>query len=137
MKIGFIGLGNMGGPMALNLLKAGHTLVVYDVRRQAAAPHLERGAKWAESPRAAARESELILTSLPGPAEVEAVALGADGIIHGAVPGSVYADLSTNSPTMMRKIVVRIAVVTLNRGRHKALPLHSEKRKFERSKLYN
>jgi len=104
MRIGFIGLGNMGGPMALNLMKAGHSLVVHDVRRQAAAPHLERGAKWAESPRAAARGSELILTSLPGPPEVEAVALGADGIIHGAVPGSVYADLSTNSPTVMRRI---------------------------------
>ncbi len=104
MKIGFIGLGNMGGPMALNLIKAGHTLVVHDVRRPAAAPHLERGATWAESPRAAAHGNELILTSLPGPTEVEAVALGADGIIHGAVPGSVYADLSTGSPTVMRKI---------------------------------
>lgn len=104
MKIGFIGLGNMGGPMALNLIKAGHTLVVYDVRPQAAARHLEGGAKWAESPRTAARESELILTSLPGPPEVEAVAVGTDGIIHGAVPGTVYADLSTGSPTVMRKI---------------------------------
>jgi 3-hydroxyisobutyrate dehydrogenase-like beta-hydroxyacid dehydrogenase len=104
MKIGFIGLGNMGGPMALNLMKAGHALIVNDVRRDAGKAHLEGGAKWADSPRAVARESELILTSLPGPPEVEAVALGADGIIHGAVPGSIYADLSTNSPTAMRKI---------------------------------
>jgi 3-hydroxyisobutyrate dehydrogenase len=104
MRIGFIGLGNMGGPMALNLIKAGHALVVHDVRREAAAPHLERGAEWADSPRAAARESELILTSLPGPKEVEAVALGPDGIIHGAVAGTVYADLSTGSPTVMRKL---------------------------------
>ena len=104
MRIGFIGLGNMGGPMALNLLKAGHTLVVHDLRRPAAAPHLEHGAKWAASPRDAARASELILTSLPGPREVEAVALGPDGIIHGAVPGMVYADLSTGSPTVMRKL---------------------------------
>ncbi len=104
MKIGFVGLGNMGGPMALNLMKAGHSLTVNDVRRDAAKPHLEGGAKWADSAKAVARESELILTSLPGPPEVEAVALGADGIIHGAVPGSVYADLSTNSPTVMRKI---------------------------------
>ncbi len=104
MRIGFIGLGNMGGPMALNLIKAGHTLIVNDVRRQAAAPHLERGAKWAESPKAVAHESELVLTSLPGPKEVEAVALGADGIIHGAVPGTVWADLSTGSPTVMRKL---------------------------------
>ena len=104
MNIGFIGLGNMGGPMALNLMKAGHTLVVYDVRKEAATPHLEGGATWAESPQAVARASELILTSLPGPPEVEAVALGANGIVHGAIAGSIYADLSTNSPTVMRKI---------------------------------
>ena len=67
MRIGFIGLGNMGGPMALNLIKAGHSLIVNDVRREAAAPHLSLGAKWATSPRDVARESELILTSLPGP----------------------------------------------------------------------
>jgi 3-hydroxyisobutyrate dehydrogenase len=104
MKIGFIGLGNMGGPMALNLIKAGHTLVVHDIRREAAAPHLERGAKWAASPREAAREAELILSSLPGPPEVEAVALGENGILQGANPGSIYADLSTGSPTVMRKL---------------------------------
>jgi 3-hydroxyisobutyrate dehydrogenase len=104
MRIGFIGLGNMGGPMALNLIKAGHTLIVHDARREAAAPHLERGAAWADSPRAAARQAELILTSLPGPKEVEAVALGPDGIIHGAVAGTVYADLSTGSPTVMRRL---------------------------------
>jgi 3-hydroxyisobutyrate dehydrogenase len=104
MRIGFIGLGNMGGPMALNLIKAGHTLIIHDVRRAAAAPHLERGARWADSPKAVARESELILTSLPGPKEVEAVALGPDGIIHGAVAGTIYADLSTGSPTVMRRL---------------------------------
>jgi 3-hydroxyisobutyrate dehydrogenase len=104
MRIGFIGLGNMGGSMALNLIKAGHTLVVYDVRREAAKPHLDAGAKWADGPKDVARGGELILTSLPGPADVEAVALGAGGILEGAQPGSVYADLSTNSPTVMRKI---------------------------------
>ena len=104
MKIGFIGLGNMGGPMALNLMKAGHSLVVNDVRRDAAKPHLEGGAKWADSAKAVARDSELILTSLPGPPEVEAVALGPEGIIHGAVAGTIYADLSTGSPTVMRRL---------------------------------
>lgn len=104
MRIGFIGLGNMGGPMAMNLMKAGHTLVVHDVRAQAGAPHLANGAAWAESPRAAAQGVELILTSLPGPAEVEAVALGADGIIHGAGRGAIYADLSTSSPSLIRRI---------------------------------
>ncbi len=104
MRIGFIGLGNMGGPMALNLIKAGHALIVHDVRRESAKPHLDAGATWADSPKDVARQGELILTSLPGPPEVEAVALGPDGIIHGAVAGTVYADLSTNSPTVMRKL---------------------------------
>lgn len=104
MRVAFIGLGNMGGPMALNLMKAGHALVVHDVRSVAATPHLERGATWTESPRVAAQGAELILTSLPGPTEVEAVALGADGIIHGAARGVIYADLSTGSPSLIRRI---------------------------------
>jgi len=104
MRIAFIGLGNMGGPMALNLMKAGHSLVVSDVRREAAAPHLDGGASWADGPRAAADGAELILTSLPGPPEVERVATGPGGIIEGAARGSVYADLSTGSPTVMRRI---------------------------------
>ena len=104
MRIGFIGLGNMGGPMALNLMKAGHALLVHDIRQQAAAPHLERGARWAATARAAAEDSELILTSLPGPSEVESAAIGADGIIHGAARGAIYADLSTGSPSVMRRI---------------------------------
>ena len=104
MRIAFIGLGNMGGSMALNLMKAGHTLVVHDLKRELATPHLDGGATWADSPQAAARGAELVLTSLPGPPEVEAVALGPGGIIHGAVAGTVFADLSTNSPTVMRKL---------------------------------
>jgi 3-hydroxyisobutyrate dehydrogenase len=104
MRIGFIGLGNMGGPMALNLIKAGHTLTVFDVRRDAAKPHLAAGATWADDVPALARGSEIVMTSLPGPAEVEAVALGPGGILESAQPGTVYADLSTNSPTVMRKI---------------------------------
>jgi len=105
MRIGFIGLGNMGGPMALNLIKAGHTLVVHDVRRAAAEPHLAGGAEWADTPADAAKDAELVLTSLPGPKEVEAVAIGGEnGIIHGMRKGAVYADLSTNSPTLIRRL---------------------------------
>jgi len=105
MRIGFIGLGNMGGPMALNLIKkGGHTLVVHDLRRELAKPHLDAGATWADSIAATAKAGEMIFTSLPGPAEVEKVALGPGGILENAQPGSVYADLSTNSPTVMRKI---------------------------------
>jgi 3-hydroxyisobutyrate dehydrogenase len=105
MRIGFIGLGNMGGPMALNLIKAGHTLVVNDVRRNMAEPHLAGGATWAETPADVAKDVELVLTSLPGPREVEAVAIGGEnGIIHGIRKGTVYADLSTNSPTLIRRL---------------------------------
>jgi 3-hydroxyisobutyrate dehydrogenase-like beta-hydroxyacid dehydrogenase len=104
MRIAFIGLGNMGGSMALNLMKAGHTLVVHDLKRELAKAHLEGGATWADSPQAAARGAELVLTSLPGPPEVEAVAMGPGGILQGAVAGTIFADLSTNSPTVMRKL---------------------------------
>src|SRR5256885_12509541 len=104
MRIGFIGLGNMGGPMALNVLKAGHTLVVSDLRQELAKPHMALGATWASTPKAVAAASEVVFTSLPGPREVEAVALGPGGILEGAAGGTVYVDLSTNSATLIRKI---------------------------------
>jgi 3-hydroxyisobutyrate dehydrogenase len=104
MKVGFIGLGTMGSGMAMNAIKGGFELVVHDINRDAAAPHLEAGATWADSPRAVAEASEVVLTSLPGPPEVEAVALGAQGLQHGLSPGKVYFDLSTNSPTLIRHI---------------------------------
>jgi 3-hydroxyisobutyrate dehydrogenase len=101
---GLVGYWKLDEASGTLTIKAGHNLIVNDVRREAAAPHLSLGAKWAASPRDVARESELILTSLPGPKEVEAVALGADGIIHGVIPGTIFADLSTGSPTMMRRL---------------------------------
>jgi 3-hydroxyisobutyrate dehydrogenase-like beta-hydroxyacid dehydrogenase len=104
MRIGFIGLGMMGHHMAANLQKAGHDLVVYDVRREAGADALSKGARWAETPADAARQSELVMTSLPGPKEVEAVALGASGILDGASKDAIYVDLSTSSPTLIRRI---------------------------------
>ena len=94
----------MGGPMALNMIKAGHSLTVYDVRREAAEPHLAAGAQWAESPAAVAAQSEVVVTSLPGPKEVEAVALGEGGILSKLARGAVYADLSTNSPSLIRQL---------------------------------
>ena len=97
MRVGFIGLGNMGRHMAMHVLEGGHELTVYDVREEAAEAHLERGAAWADSPEAVAAASDLVLTSLPGPHEVEQVALGEAGILAGITPGSVYVDLSTNS----------------------------------------
>jgi 3-hydroxyisobutyrate dehydrogenase len=104
MKIGFIGLGTMGRHMASNLMKAGHALVVNDVRPEAAKPHMQAGATWADTPRAVAEATEVVFTSLPGPPEVEAVALGEQGLLAGLAAGKVYFDLSTNAPALMRRI---------------------------------
>lgn len=104
MRVGFIGLGNMGGPMAMNVLKGGHELVVHDLRKEAAINLLEAGATWADSPQAVAQASDIICTSLPGPREMEAVATGDAGILAGITPGKVYVDLSTNSPTLVRRV---------------------------------
>ena len=104
MNVGFIGLGLMGGSMALNLQAAGHALCVHDLRREIAAPHLTKGATWKDSPRAVAEASDVVFTSLPGPPEVTAVATGADGLIHGMRHGSALFDLSTNSPAVVRRL---------------------------------
>jgi 3-hydroxyisobutyrate dehydrogenase len=102
--VGFIGLGTMGGRMATNLQKAGFKVVVHDLYRQAASHHLNAGAVWADSPRALASQSDVIFTSLPEPADVEAVALGSDGLLAGIKPGAAYFDLSTNAPAMVKKL---------------------------------
>jgi 3-hydroxyisobutyrate dehydrogenase-like beta-hydroxyacid dehydrogenase len=104
MNIGFIGLGTMGRHMAANLIKAGHTLVVNDVRPEAAAPHVQSGARWAATARAVAQGSDVVFTSLPAPPDVEAVALGDDGLLGGLTPGKVYFDLSTNAPAVVRRV---------------------------------
>ena len=104
MKVGFIGLGTMGASMAYNCLQGGNEMVVHDIRREAATRHLEAGADWADSPREVAEASEIVFTSLPGPVEVEAVGLGEDGILEGMSEGKVYFDLSTSTPTLIRRI---------------------------------
>jgi 3-hydroxyisobutyrate dehydrogenase len=109
MKVGFIGLGTMGASMAANLQKAGHELVVHDIRRAAAERHLAAGATWADTPKALAEQCEVIFTSLPGPPEVEEVALGQNGLLSGMKDGSAYFDLSTNSPTLVRELNRRFA----------------------------
>jgi 3-hydroxyisobutyrate dehydrogenase len=104
MNVGFIGLGTMGASMASNLQAAGHDLVVNDVRRDAASPHVKAGAVWKDTAREVAAEVEVVFTSLPGPVEVDAVAAGPDGLIHGMRSGAAYFDLSTNSPTVVRRL---------------------------------
>ena len=104
MKIGFIGLGTMGHHMASNLIAAGHQLVVNDLREEAGKPHLAAGAVWAQTPMQAAEQTEVVFTSLPGPPEVEAVALGDTGLLNGMSPGKAYFDLSTNAPATIRRL---------------------------------
>ncbi len=103
MKIGFIGLGTMGRHMATNLARAGHELVLHDLRRETVPRDLAAEA-WADTPRAVAEASEVVFTSLPGPSEVEAVALGPNGLLEGMSAGKVYVDLSTNDPIVVRRI---------------------------------
>jgi 3-hydroxyisobutyrate dehydrogenase len=109
MKVGFIGLGTMGASMASNLQKAQVKLVVHDVRKAAAERHIADGAEWADTPKALAAECDVIFSSLPGPVEVESVALGPDGLLAGMKKGSAYFDLSTNSPTVIRRIEAEFA----------------------------
>ena len=104
MRLGFIGTGNMGNPMAANLIRAGHQLTVHDLRREAATNLLEMGAEWADSPKDAVPGNEVVFTSLPVPRDVEVVLLGEGGILEGAGEGSIYVDLSTNSPTVIRRL---------------------------------
>jgi len=102
--VGFVGLGTMGSRMAANVQEAGFRLVVHDLHRQAASHHINAGAIWADSPRALASQADVIFSSLPEPVDVEAVALGHDGLITGIRPGAAYFDLSTNSPSVVRML---------------------------------
>jgi len=104
MKVGFIGLGTMGASMATNLQRGGYDLVVNDIRPDAGAAHLAAGAEWADTARDVAAKVDVVFTSLPGPPEVEDVALGQSGLLEGLQPEKVYFDLSTNSPTLIRRL---------------------------------
>ncbi|CAI8054798.1 3-hydroxyisobutyrate dehydrogenase [Geodia barretti] len=90
--------------MAMNVVNAGHRTKVHDVRPEAATDLLEAGAVWAETPADAARGSDVVMGSLPGPLEVEAVVNGDQGVLDGAAEGSVYIDLATNSPSTVPRV---------------------------------
>jgi 3-hydroxyisobutyrate dehydrogenase len=114
MQVAFIGLGTMGAHIARNLQKAGHRLSVHDARRAAADPHIAQGAVWAATPQEAARAADVVFTSLPGPPEVEAVGLRENGLLSGMRAGSAWFDLSTNAPSVVR----RLHKVFAERGLH-------------------
>jgi 3-hydroxyisobutyrate dehydrogenase-like beta-hydroxyacid dehydrogenase len=114
--IGFVGLGQMGGPMARRLRAAGHELVVHDVRRAAVEALVAEGARPAGSPAEVAAAAELVLVSLPTPEVVRAVALGPDGLIHGSAIRT-YVDLSTTGQAVAVEVAAALAecgIVTLD-----------------------
>ncbi len=104
IKLGFIGLGTIGAAIADHLQRAGYPLTVHDIRSQATEALVAQGARRAESPAEVGRDCAVIFTSLPGPPEVEAVALGTNGLLHGIRNGSIYVDLSSSSPDLIQKI---------------------------------
>jgi 3-hydroxyisobutyrate dehydrogenase len=106
MKVGFIGLGTMGGGMALNLRRAGYDMVVHDLRHEAAARHIEAGCEWADSAESIGAAADVVFTSLPGPKEVESVG---EQLLGSMKPGSAWFDLSTSSPTLARRLHARFA----------------------------
>jgi 3-hydroxyisobutyrate dehydrogenase len=103
-RIGFVGLGTIGGAIAKNIHKAGYPLVLHDIRAEAMQGLLDAGCQRAHSALEVARQCRIVLTSLPGPAEVEEVALGASGLLGGVHAGSIYVDLSSSSPDLIRRI---------------------------------
>jgi 3-hydroxyisobutyrate dehydrogenase len=102
--VGFIGLGAMGGPVAGHIQRAGYPMVVYDLRDEALHSFLARGATAANSVAELAGRSDVMITALPMPADVERVACGKDGIIEGIRPGSVFVDISTSPPSLIRRL---------------------------------
>lgn len=118
MKVGFIGLGNVGGKLAGSLLRNGIDLTVRDLDRNAAEPLLAKGAAWAESPKALAEATDIAITCLPSPAAVSKVMESADGIIAGLAPGKVWMEMSTTDEAEVKRLGARVE----NTG---AMPLES------------
>ncbi len=109
MKVGFIGLGVMGRPMAAHLLAAGHELALWARRPEAAAELVEAGAAWYDTPAALAAASEVVVTIVTTGDDVAALAFGADGLAQGFAPGAVHVDMSTIAPATARMLAGRYA----------------------------
>ena len=103
-QVGFVGLGIMGAAMAGNLLEAGHELLVHNRTRTKAEQLAKHGARVADSPREVAEASDVVITMLPGPPEVEEVVAGEGGLLEGATRGSLIVDMSTSSPLLARQL---------------------------------
>ncbi|MDG1415547.1 MAG: NAD(P)-dependent oxidoreductase, partial [Alphaproteobacteria bacterium] len=104
MKVGFIGLGNVGGKLSGSLLRNGFDLTVRDLDKSIAQPFLDAGAHWAESPKAMAEQVDMIITCLPSPAASAAVMEAEDGILAGLRPGTIWAEMSTTDESEVRRL---------------------------------
>lgn len=109
MKLGFIGLGVMGRPMALNLMRRGHDMTVYARRAASAQPLVAAGARACATPAEVAADAEVVFTVVTNSSDVEEVVLGAEGVIHGAESGSVLVDMETISPGAARRVAQALA----------------------------
>ena len=109
MEAGFVGLGIMGRPMALNLLRAGHRLRVWSRRAESMQPLIEAGAIACDSAAQAAQGAQVVFSMVADAPDVEQVALGERGVADGAAPGSVFVDMSTIAPAAARRIAARLA----------------------------
>lgn len=109
MRVGFIGMGIMGRPMSINLLKAGFDVTVYNRTPGRAQEVVAAGAKEAASPSELAAATDYIITCVTGPEDVKEVILGPNGVIHGVKPGSVVIDMSTISPEATREVAAALA----------------------------
>ncbi|HWL50532.1 MAG TPA: NAD(P)-dependent oxidoreductase [Acidimicrobiia bacterium] len=109
MRVGFIGLGDMGQGIVPRLLAAGHHVIGWNRTADKARPLLELGMEWAETPRQVAADAEVVLSIVTDAAAVEAVAIGEDGIVSGLAPDGIYADMSTIDPDATRRIASMFA----------------------------
>lgn len=109
MRVGFIGLGTMGGPMAVNILKGGHQVTVFNRTPERMDPVVAQGAVAAASPGEAAGDAEIIITMVSDTPDVRAVLTGEDGVIHATKAGSLVVDMSTISPEATREMAAELA----------------------------
>ncbi|NNL73483.1 MAG: NAD(P)-dependent oxidoreductase, partial [Silicimonas sp.] len=111
MKIGFIGLGNVGGKLAGSLLRNSYDLTVRDLDRGLAEPFLDKGAHWADSPAEMAAEVDYLITCLPSPAACARVMEGPDGVLEGLSSGKIWAEMSTTDADEVRRMADRVAAM--------------------------
>jgi 3-hydroxyisobutyrate dehydrogenase len=108
MKIGFIGLGNVGGKLSGSLLRNGHDLTVRDLDRSLAESFLDKGAKWADSPAEMAANCDLIITCLPSPAASATVMEAQDGVLSRLGPGKIWAEMSTTDEAEVKRLGAQV-----------------------------